>query len=288
MTKNKVYYDPAELKKVQEYELSILKDFIKICEENNLTYFGIAGTGIGSLRHGGFIPWDDDIDVGILRNDFEKLVKIIKRDYADKYVVVNGDEFSTYPLMTTRITLKNSLFIEESLKKIKCPLGIFLDVYPFDNVPADEKLKRNQGFTAWLFSKLLILKHIPFPTLPLKGFKLKIAHFITACAWLFLNVFFIPHKWLYNKCKKACCKYNEDPNPAAFSFFCGTRIYNNYFETQDLFPLKKLKFEDVEINFPNNIEKSLTYIYGDYMKLPPEDKRKNHYPNTLKFPDEKV
>ena len=63
-------YDEATLKKVQQMELAILKDFIQICTENNLSYFGLAGTGIGAIRHKGFIPWDDDIDVGLPRKDY--------------------------------------------------------------------------------------------------------------------------------------------------------------------------------------------------------------------------
>ena len=72
-------YDEATLKKVQQTELGILKDFIKVCDENNLTWFGDAGSGIGALRHKGFIPWDDDIDIGMLRDDYEKVLKILTR-----------------------------------------------------------------------------------------------------------------------------------------------------------------------------------------------------------------
>lgn len=71
-------YDSETLKKVQSTELALLKDFIKICDDNNLTYFGIAGTGIGALRHSGFIPWDDDIDVALPRADYEKALEIVK------------------------------------------------------------------------------------------------------------------------------------------------------------------------------------------------------------------
>ena len=67
---NTKFYTEEELQKVQQTELSIFKDFKKICKDNSLTYFGLAGTGIGALRHGGFIPWDDDIDVGLLRKDY--------------------------------------------------------------------------------------------------------------------------------------------------------------------------------------------------------------------------
>ena len=280
------HYDSETLKKVQKYELSILKDFVKICDENNLTYFGIAGTGIGAVRHGGFIPWDDDIDVGILREDLYKLIEIIERDYSDKYYILNAENDKNFPLTTTYMCIKGSSFVPESLKQSGCPYGLFLDLFPFDKVAKDEKTFKKQMKTPWLFSKLLILRHLPFPVVPFYGFTKKLAHIATATVHFFMKLFHISHDYLYSKIKTICCKNNDDPNPDAYAFFCGTRVYNNYFKTEDLFPLKKLKFEDIEINFPNNLEKSLTYIYGDYMQLPPEEKRKNHFPYILKFPEE--
>lgn len=283
--KNLRVYDDATLKKLHKYELSILKDFIDVCEKNDLSYFALWGTGIGALRHGGFIPWDDDIDIALLRKDYEKLLEIFKRDYSDKYIVVNAEEFNGYPLMTTRITLKNTVFIEHALKNAKCPLGIFLDVYAFDNAPLDKAAFKKQADKTWFLSKLLILKHVPFPVLPFKGALAKLAHFVTANAWLFLNVFCIPHKWLYKLCKSSTCKYNN-AETGAYAFFSGTDKYNNFFTKEDLFPLRKIKFEDIELNFPNKLEDSLTHFYGDFMQLPPEEKRKNHFPYKLEFPQE--
>lgn len=281
------YYDSETLAKVQQAEISILKDFINVCEENNLTYFGLAGTGIGVLRHQGFIPWDDDIDVGLLRSDYEKLIEVFKRDYSDKYTIVNGDEFDGYPLMTTRICINGTKFVEESLKHIDCPLGIFLDVYAFDNAAADEKARNKQAFWAWFFSKLLILKHIPFPVLPYYGIKKKAAHCVTACVWAFLNVFCVSHKWIYNKCKSISSKYNNT-DTGHYAFFCDTDKFSNYFAKEDLFPVRTESFEGIDMCFPKNLEKSLSYMFGNYMQLPPPEKRKNHFPFVLEFPKDEA
>ena len=184
------------------------------------------------------------------------------------------------------LTIISAILVPESLKESKCPYGLFLDLFPFDVCAKDEKTFKKQMKIPWLFSKLLILRHLPFPVVPFHGFKAKLAHVATAVVHFCMKLFRISHNFLYNKIKSISCKNNDDPNPDAYAFFCGTRVYNNYFKTEDLFPLKKLKFEDIEINFPNNLEKSLTYIYGDYMQLPPEEKRKNHFPYILKFPEE--
>ena len=78
-------YDEATLKKVQQTEMEILRDFIKVCDENNLTWFGDAGSGIGAIRHKGFIPWDDDIDVMLPRKDFDKMIEELSIDDNKNY-----------------------------------------------------------------------------------------------------------------------------------------------------------------------------------------------------------
>lgn len=279
-------YDERILKKIQKTELDILKDVIKVCEENDLRYFGLAGTGIGALRHSGFIPWDDDIDIGLIRSDYDKLISIIKNNYSEKYTIVNGDEYNAYPLMTTRIVRNGTVFVEETLKNIKdCPLGIFLDVYAFDNVAKDKTEAKKQGFRAWLFSKMLIMKSIPFPVVPFNGFLKKAVHCITALVYAFLNITFISPSFFYRKAKYYSTAHNSEECDA-YAYFCDTDRYSNYFNKEDLFPLKKIQFEDLEMYFPNNLEKHLRYLFDNYMELPPIDKRKNHFPYKLKFLDE--
>ena len=89
-------YDPKVLRKLQLAELEVFKDFIKICDENGLSYFLFAGCAIGVERHKGFIPWDDDIDIGMLRDDYEKVLKIYREKYTDKYVVLDIDSQETF------------------------------------------------------------------------------------------------------------------------------------------------------------------------------------------------
>lgn len=276
-------YDPQVLKKLQRCELEILNDFHKVCEENGLSYFGFGGTGIGALRHGGFIPWDDDIDLGISRQDYKKAVEIFERDYADKYIVVNAEKFNDFPVMNTHIIIKNSRFITTEDKYGKYPKGIFLDIFPIDNTPDDEALRTKHLKKTWLLSKIFIIKHIPFPHLPLKGFKAKLAHCITATMWLFLKL--VPHKFLYNRCLKACTKYNDTETSHA-AYCCGSKLCGNVFDKQQLYPLRKIKFEDTEVYFPGNLEDILTDEYGDFMQVPPPEKQKNHCPDILVFPDE--
>ena len=89
-------YDETTLKKLQEIELEMLHDFVKICEKNDIQYFGIGGTAIGALRHKGFIPWDDDIDLAFGRKDYEKFCETVEKEYASKYYILNYDKTFTH------------------------------------------------------------------------------------------------------------------------------------------------------------------------------------------------
>ena len=275
-------YDNKTLKRVQAEELGILKDFIALCERYNLNYFGIAGTGIGAIRHQGFIPWDDDIDVALPRKDYERFLKLAAKYLSDKYIVMNCETNENYPLMTTRLMKRGTIFREEALKGIDCPLGIFLDIYPFDNISDDPKKVKKQFYQAWFYSKLLILRSIPFPVLGFKGLKAKIVHGVCACIHVGLVVLRVSKKKLYRKCKAISTQYNQEET-SRMDFLCDTTPYMNIYNKKDVFPLKKMPFEDVMLNFPNNMHENLTNMYGDYMKLPPVEKRKNHFPYQLEF-----
>ena len=102
------FYEPETLKRLQQEILSILDDFVRICEDYHLEYFGIAGTGIGAVRHGGFIPWDDDIDIAMPRRDFEKLLRIVEKKMGARYLVLNARRYPAYHLMTTRLVKRGT------------------------------------------------------------------------------------------------------------------------------------------------------------------------------------
>lgn len=275
-------YDDITLKKLQKVELDILKDFIELCEKHKLDYFGVAGTAIGAIRHKGFIPWDDDIDIALRGNDYDKFIEVAKEELKDKYIVMNAEEDPNYPLMTTRLMKKGTSFREFALKDVDCELGIFLDIYSYDNISDNPKEYAKQARTAWFWSKLMILRSLPYPVLPFKGVKAKIIHLICAIIHYSMVILGISKKYLYKKCKSATKRY-DNIETKRIAYLCDTNPYANTMELDKLYPLKKMDFEDIKLNFPNDMHDSLAETYGDYMQLPPEDKRKNHYPYILDF-----
>ena len=281
-------YEPEVLRRIQQTELSILKDFAAVCEEHGLTWFAIGGTTIGAVRHDGFIPWDDDIDVAMPREDYEKLLVIMERDHGDKYRILNTEHYENFPLMTTRICLKGTRFKEYALRDIKAPLGIFLDLYAYDKVSDKPAQARKQAWDAWFWSKLLILRSIPHPVLPMGGLKAKIIQLICGAVHMVLKGMHVSKLKIYKKAYEATTRYNHLKKTERLNYICDTSPYVSTYYVKDIFPLQKHVFEDMEVYLPKNYDRNLKGMFGDYMQLPPEDKRKSHYPYELKFRGEKT
>ena len=139
-------YDPKVLRKLQLAELEVFKDFIKICDENGLSYFLFAGCAIGVERHKGFIPWDDDIDIGMLRDDYEKVLKIYREKYTDKYVVLDIDSQETFPFYNAEIARIGTKNIPYVFKDAKVPILL-------EQVKNIKRIQETCAFHAWMEEK---------------------------------------------------------------------------------------------------------------------------------------
>lgn len=270
-------YDDETLQKLKNMELELLKDFQDLCERHGLNYFAGGGTAIGAVRHQGFIPWDDDIDVNLYRDDYELFLKYAKEEYSDKYEIMNAETSDIYPLMSTRWMKKGTKFKEECFKDLNLNLGVFLDIYCFDNVPDDDKKMKRQGRYVWFLNKLMILKAVKRPVLYFGGWKAKFVYAVSWMVHIFMNLFHISNAFLYKKIKKELTKYNGQRTKRIAYYFDPTP-FTSVINYDDVFPPKTLPFEDGEIKVGCHVEKYLKRRFGDYMKLPPEDKRHNHPP----------
>lgn len=276
------FYDEETLRRLQQTELEILKDFMELCDRHGLIYFGIAGTGIGAKRHGGFIPWDDDIDIAMPRRDFERFLKLAKKELSDRYIPLNAAYDSRFPMMTTRLMKKGTLFIEEALKDAHCPCGIFLDIYVLDNVADGRIAYELQSWEAWFWSKLLVLRRLPRPFLFQTGIKARLIWAVCGAVHTGLRILRVSPEWLRRRCERVCRRY-EKKNTRCMAFLPDTSPYWNVVDKTKLYPLRRMEFSGLQVPFANNMEELLTNQYGDYMTLPPLEKRKTHYPYRLKF-----
>lgn len=279
-------YDDKTLKKLQRVELGILKDFEHLCKKYNLDYFLGGGSAIGAIRHQGFIPWDDDIDVNMTRKDYNQFLEIAKneKEYLQKYKVVNNETDPNFPLMHTHWILKGTKFITEDFKHIDADLGIFLDIFCFDNVPDDDKLMKKQGTRAWLLGKFVILCGVKKPVIYIRGIKAKIILAISFIVHNTFKLFRLKPSFFYKKAKKEALKYNHTTTKRMAYMFDPQR-FTSILSKDEIFPTKKVMFDGVETRVANQVEVYLTKRFGNYMELPPVDKRHNHCPYILDFGD---
>ena len=281
-------YDEKTLHRLQQIELEILRDFDELCTENGLSYFGCGGTAIGAVRHHGMIPWDDDIDVGLLRKDYEKFLRIARqKKWRRKYKVVNAATMENYPLMTTRWCSKGTKFKEDALKNIDGDLGIFLDIYCFDNIPDNEVLMKIHGWRSWFWGKMLILYWLDEPVLYFGGILGKAVTGTCKVVHKGMRVLHVSPRWLYRHAKRVSGCYNGQETKRA-NYLHDPRPFISIVEKKDIFPVQRMEFSGQEICEPADVDAYLSRRFGDYMTMPPEDKRHNHPPYELDLGDGEV
>ena len=279
-------YEPETLQKLQKMELSVLKDFDQFCREHEIEYFGCGGTLLGAVRHQGFIPWDDDIDVGMTREYYEKFLEAVKSEQDSGYAVMNFREDPRFPVMITKWYKKGTVFRDQDAVTCGYHSGIAVDIFCFDNVADDTGSLRRQAMKAWIFGKLLVLRQISEPTIYAEGWKAKVMLGISRFGNIVLRLLRISPQFLYQQAEEAVTRYRgKETGRVAFLF--DPTPFTSMLKQSDIYPVRELPFEGITLKFPNKPHVYARTRYGrDYMKLPPAGRRHNHPPVELSFGNE--
>lgn len=279
-------YPPEILDKLHKVQLEILEDFIRVCNKYGLRYFAIYGTAIGAVRHEGFIPWDDDIDVGMLRRDYDRFFEVFEKELGDKYNLLTPEIDPRYACTVTHIQRKGTRFVSEMSKDLKCEQCIFMDIFPFDYVAPGKKAQKKQARRTTFWGKLLFLSGTGNPIIPYGGIMGAVMHAACMLIHLVLKLFRVSPASIYRKYKAAATEYNNRKERSGYvTSFEYTGCIKDKVRRSALFPVREVPFENMMIAIPNNNDEFLTKVYGDYMQLPPEDKRVNHMPIEIDFGD---
>ena len=277
-------YDSEILKKLQKTELEILKDFVKICDKYNLPYFATGGTAIGALRHQGFIPWDDDIDVCMLRKDYEKFMEAAPQEMGERYVFMTTETEPRYPLMFGKMVKKGTRFVEEAYQQADYPLGIFIDIFPYDKTSEDPSRAEKTSEKDMALGKNSCTD--PDSKSEASGWNRRMEGKsrpvgLQDDSRIFRLVHFTPQKSArhYLKWAKKCEESDSDLY-IDYSYLTGDRLM---IREKEMYPLKKVPFEDMEVCLVREYDSFLRPEYGDYMQLPPEDQRHNHCAAFIDF-----
>lgn len=267
------------IRDIQLAGLSTLHKFDSICRKYGVTYFAVSGTLLGAIRHHGYIPWDDDMDIGILREDFDKLINIPEYEWGDEIELITAaNDNIIHDKIFPRIYLRNSRI--QSYKDVrhwKNPndkktwfTSLMIDLFIFDEIPDDDseyhkiwkkiqkirdkyklvKLEPNIIGTSWPIKVKAIMKYI-YGTL---------ARSIYEKPWKRLNDRYLSIVEKAPKGKRIGCYYST--------------FRDIVVKKKDIFPIGYTEFEDMLIPIPNNYKELLELNYGKtYMEYPPESKR---------------
>ena len=268
--------DKDILRKLQLTELRILKDVVKVLEKEKLSYFLVGGTLLGAVRHKGFIPWDDDLDIGMPRKDYNRFISMGAKALGEEYFLHCHKTDSTFWLPYAKVRMNNTVFDEPSIAGIKTHKGIFIDVFPLDNAKRQTSLfQKIQAYISKNLSTIIIWR---------KGVDVEQdKRFFVRAAFHVSKIFSI--KFL-NNIVQGVMSLNRNNDS---EYFVGLASYYNYVKQtipkNKYIPSKELEFEDGIFKVPRDYDYILRQVYGDYMKIPPIDERITHNPVELHFVD---
>ena len=267
------------LKSVLTY---MLYDFQTRCELNGITPFLVYGSALGAYRHKGFIPWDDDVDVAMTRDDWNHLKTIFEDVFSDKYEL-EGPNYGNKDAAVTwgKIFLKGTKFVE--LININTPYnkGIYLDIFIIDGM-ADNKLIRTFDYTFARCMRFVAnsLAYYNYPS-DLMNEIMSVSWNTKIYLWSRKLIGFmfswISHKRLISFFDRFVSRHTNSKDTII-------DYYDGITRRGAWFPVKKTPFETILANVPPNLEEFLESVYGkDYMKLPPENQRQHHFCVELDF-----
>lgn len=275
-------YDEAILKKLQNTELQMLKDIIAVCEKHNIGYSVAYGTLIGTVRHKGFIPWDDDMDLIMFRDDYDKFCSIFQDTLSDKYKLMSPINDKNYCGNVIKVMKKGTRFINKHNNKLKCEMGIFIDIFVYDKVSGNIKQYEKQKRKSRMLAMLLFLSGASNPEIPINGIVGKCAKIICFVMHYLLKLIPDVSVKLFNRYNKICMLANDEDTDV-YTVYQAVNADERIINRKNFEPYKKLPFEDIEVNVPREYDKFLTKVYGNYMELPPLEERVNHAADLLDF-----
>ena len=242
------------LRKAQLRMLEILIVVDKICKKHNISYWLDGGTCLGAVRHGGFIPWDDDIDIAVMRKDYYKLCAILKKELPDNLVFQDKTTDKNYPSLFAKVRDKHSCLREEYVKDRQFKeQGVFIDIFPIE-----KGVKRVKAFVDFFYRRAFRRLH----GLAANKYELIIAGlmWIPSCCLVYVARFF---NFLL-------------PTNALIYAYGVTTLKHYQLNKKDFLPVKPIMFEGMIFMGPANSDAYLKRLYGDYMQVPPPEKRMSH------------
>ena len=264
----------------------VLREFISICNDNQLVYFCCGGTAIGAIRHQGMIPWDDDVDVFMPRPDYDKFIKIAGSHLSPNYELVTPYTYKDYPLYFAKLCNRHTTLMEEN--DTPCIYGLYIDIFPIDGAPDDMDLARlmEKEFRKTKNRLEAISTHNTFGEyISLLAKPKEWGRFAGKTFGYFFRSFY--RKYLLRKMNDICYKYDYSESEIV-AVYCGSYGPKEVFPKSWIDGTVTFNYEGMDVNLPIGYDNYLRQYYGDYMQLPPKEKRISHHMKAYFNLDERL
>lgn len=258
-----------ELRELQLKELVLLDKIEALSKKLDLTYYIIAGTLLGAVRNKGFVPWDDDLDIAMPRDDYNKLRDYFYNNEDDEFFYEDQNTDKNHYCIHALLKIKNTAFLHKRLanadKHLKCK-GVYLDIFPLDKAPSSDKLAKKQANKIKKIRKLFYYK---------EGQVYEGDRFFKKMYKKLRKLLFAPitFKHLSNKLIKEETKYNGGDGQYLVSMSSHYSYKKQMIRIDIYGEPQYVLFEGRKYKAPQKIEEYLTHLYGNYLELPPEEKR---------------
>lgn len=256
-----------EIRQVHALQLELLLETDRICRRHDINYYLLFGSLLGAVRHGGFIPWDDDMDIGLLRPDYDRLLTILETELdGTRYVLQTAENDAGLSIPYAKIRCRYTAFIEKAaLPSAEFHQGVFIDLFPLDRVPDDHKAQNR-------LKQRYLLTHF--------ALRYKLDHYRSERWWV--NLIYrmaalsdIPS--LLTKRRNVMTSCRNDQSGRVIAFPASRADYDTSFLFRaELDPPSELDFCGYRLMAPAAADVQLRSLFGDYMHLPPESERHGH------------
>lgn len=263
------------LRELQLTQVEMLDEIVRICEKYNLKYFLIGGTLLGAARHKGFIPWDDDLDIVMPRDDYNKFVKICKTDLNKEYYLHSIDTDEKYWVSFIKLRKHNTIFEPKQDSTIDSIYkGVYVDIFPLDNA------KKNRG----IFQDV---QAYAVKGLTSAQYRRRGATMITKTPFVVKILMFLIKPFSYKTISNLITKIMSINKNNDSEYFVNLGSFINFrkqtMKKSIYFPERKMEFEGKKYSVPNEWDYVLKRLYGNYMELPPIEKRVTHNPVRIEL-----
>lgn len=267
--------DTNVLNRLHAAMLEIYQEIARICDRHNLAYFVVGGTLLGAVVHKGYIPWDDDLDIAMPRDDYDRFINEYSRELSPRFFLHHTTTDDNYWIPFAKVRMNNTVFLEEKRKNVKAHAGIYVDVFPFDYAPecnskqAQRKWRRMTWINNYIYSKVT--------GRPQKSRSAKL-----------LNPLY--SLWSIKKLSlhrdKLMRSFDHGERRYYVDLAGGRALDNSYFPVDKILPLQELPFGKTTVKAPADPNYYLLQLYTErYKIIPPPEQQITHEPVMIRFED---